>query len=201
MSTKSVWIADRGRVVQDRENQPARIVGVSVDLTRRKNLEEALVESDHRKNEFLATLAHELRNPLAPVRYAVKVLDVKGPETPHLRWAVELIDRQIQHISPHLFLDANRISRNMLELRREKVELASVIAIAVETSRPLIEQGNHNLVLNVPADPIYLNADTVRLAQVFSNLLNNATQHSRSSDTGAKIYLTAMRDGSSLWLQ
>jgi len=194
-----VWIADRGRVVHDRESQKARIVGVSVDLTRRKNLEEALVESDHRKNEFLATLAHELRNPLAPVRYAVKVLDVKGPETPHLRWAVELIDRQIQHMARLIddLLDVNRISRNMLELRREKAELASVIAVAVETSRPLIEQGNHNLVLDVPTDPIYLNADKVRLAQVFSNLLNNATQHSRSSDTGAKIYLTAMRDGSS----
>jgi PAS domain S-box-containing protein len=195
-----VWIAERGRVVQDHErNLPARIVGVSVDLTRRKNLEEALVESDRRKNEFLATLAHELRNPLAPVRYAVKVLDVKGPETPHLRWAVALIDRQIQHMARLIddLLDVNRISRNMLELRREKVELASVIAVAVETSRPLIEQGNHNLVLDIPADPIYLNADTVRLAQVFSNLLNNATQHSRSPDTGDKIYLTVMREGSS----
>jgi len=94
-------------------------------------------------------------------------------------------------------LDVNRISRNMLELRKEKVELASVIAMAVETSRPLIEQGNHNLVLDIPADPIYLNADPIRLAQVFSNLLNNATQHSRSPDTGDKIYLTAMREGSS----
>jgi CheY-like chemotaxis protein len=72
-----------------------------------------------------------------------------------------------------------------------------VIAVAVETSRPLIEQGNHNLVLDIPAEPIYLNADTVRLAQVFSNLLNNATQHTRMADTGDKIYLTAMRDGSS----
>jgi PAS domain S-box-containing protein len=194
-----VWIADRGRVVQDRENQTARIVGVSVDLTRRKNLEEALVESDHRKNEFLATLAHELRNPLAPVRYAVKVLDVKGPETPHLRWAVELIDRQIQHMARLIddLLDVNRISRNMLELRKERVELASIIDVAVETSRPLIEQGNHNLVLDVASDPIFLNADTVRLAQVFSNLLNNATQHTRMADTGDKIYLTAMREGSS----
>ena len=194
-----VWIADRGRVVREGANKHGRIVGVSVDLTRRKNLEEALVESDQRKNEFLATLAHELRNPLAPVRYAVKVLDVKGPETPHLRWAVELIDRQIQHMARLIddLLDVNRISRNMLELRREKVELASVIAVAVETSRPLIEQGSHNLVLDIPAEPIFLNADTVRLAQVFSNLLNNAAQHSRSSDTGDKIYLTAMRDGSS----
>jgi PAS domain S-box-containing protein len=196
-----VWIADRGRVFLDGITQRGRgrIVGVSVDLTRRKNLEEALVESDHRKNEFLATLAHELRNPLAPVRYAVKVLDVKGPETPHLKWAVELIDRQIQHMARLIddLLDVNRISRNVLELRREKVDLASVIAVAVETSRPLIEQGHHNLVMDIPAEPIYLNADTVRLAQVFSNLLNNAAQHSRSPDAGDKIYLTAMRDGSS----
>src|SRR6266478_1429126 len=76
-----VWIADRGRVVQDSNNQATRIVGVSVDLTRRKRLEEALIESDRRKDEFLATLAHELRNPLAPIRYAVKVVDMKGPET------------------------------------------------------------------------------------------------------------------------
>jgi PAS domain S-box-containing protein len=194
-----VWIADRGRVVQDAENQPTRIVGVTVDLTRRKNLEEALVESDHRKNEFLATLAHELRNPLAPVRYAVKVLDVKGPETPHLRWAVELVERQIQHMARLIddLLDVNRISRNMLELRKETVDLASVIAVAVETSRPLIEHAHHNLLLDIPEDPIYLNADSVRLAQVFSNLLNNATQYTRSLEAGENICLSASREGDS----
>ncbi len=140
-----------------------------------------------------------MRNPLAPVRYAVKVLDIKGPETPHLRWAVELIDRQIQHMARLIddLLDVNRISRNMLELRRETVELAPIIAVAVETSRPLIEQSKHNLILEIPEDPIYLNADTVRLAQVFSNLLNNATQHTRSSDVGDKIYLTVTREGES----
>ena len=194
-----VWIADRGRVVQISDNLPSRIVGVTVDLTRRKNLEEALVESDQHKNEFLATLAHELRNPLAPVRYAVKVLDAKGPETPHLRWAIELIERQIQHMSRLIddLLDVNRISRNMLELRKDIVELASIISIAVETSRPLIEHSHHNLVVSVTEEPIYLNADTVRLAQVFSNLLNNATQHTRSSDAGNKIYLSVMREGPS----
>ena len=195
-----VWIADRGRVVLDPDEQATRIVGVTVDLTRRKNLEEALVESDHRKNEFLATLAHELRNPLAPVRYAVKVLDMKGPETPHLRWAVELVERQIQHMARLIddLLDVNRISRNMLELRKEIVELASVIAVAVETSRPLIEHSHHNLVQDIPAEAIYLTADAVRLAQVFSNLLNNATQYSRSTDTEDKIWLTAAREGESV---
>src|SRR4030095_6958914 len=89
-----VWIADRGRVVHDTNSSPTRIVGVSVDLPRRKRLEEALLESDRRKNEFLATLAHELRNPLAPVRYAAKVLDLKGPTNRETQWAVQLIERQ-----------------------------------------------------------------------------------------------------------
>jgi len=192
-----VWIADRGRLVMDADNQRSRIVGVTVDLTRRKSLEEALLESDQRKNEFLATLAHELRNPLAPVRYAVKVLDVKGPESPHLRWAVELIDRQIKHMARLIddLLDVNRISRNMLELRRETVDLASVIAIAVETSRPLVEQRHHELIVSIPSEPIYLTADSVRLAQVFSNLLNNAALYTREMDSGDKIWLTAVREG------
>jgi len=195
-----VWIADRGRVVENSEDIPSRIVGVTVDLTRRKNLEEELVNSDHRKNEFLATLAHELRNPLAPVRYAIKVLDLKGPETPHLRWAVELIERQIQHMARLIddLLDVNRISRNTLELRKEIVELTSVISVAVETSRPLIEKSHHLLLQNIPTEPIYLNADAVRLAQVFSNLLNNATQYSRASIVEGPISLTVERDGESV---
>jgi PAS domain S-box-containing protein len=194
-----VWIADRGRLVQDSDNQRSRIVGVSVDLTRRKSLEEALLESDQRKNEFLATLAHELRNPLAPVRYAVKVMAEKGPETPHLRWAVEIIDRQIHHMARLIddLLDVNRISRNMLELRRQTVELASIISMAVETSRPLIEQRHHELIVSLPSEPVYLNADSLRMAQVFSNLLNNAALYTLDSEHGDKIWLTAVREGES----
>jgi len=192
-----VWIADRGRLVQDSDNQRSRIVGVSVDLTRRKSLEEALLESDQRKNEFLATLAHELRNPLAPVRYAVKVMDEKGPETPHLRWAVDIIDRQIQHMARLIddLLDVNRISRNMLELRRQPVELVTIISLAVETSRPIIEQRHHELIVSLPSEPVYLNADSLRMAQVFSNLLNNAALYTRDSEHGDKIWLTAVREG------
>src|SRR5262249_39815058 len=176
-----VWIADRGRVVQDVTNLPTRILGVSVDLTRRKRLEEALIESDRRKDEFLATLAHELRNPLAPVRYALKVLDTKGPQTAELRWAVGIIERQTQHMSRLIddLLDVNRITRNILELRKETVELASVVSAAVEASQPLIDRNQQQIVVNMPPEPIVLEADTVRLAQVFSNLLNNASKYSK----------------------
>ncbi len=192
-----VWIADRGRVVQDSNGQASRIVGVSVDLTRRKRLEEALIESDRHKDEFLATLAHELRNPLAPIRYAVKVLDLKGPTTPELRWTVELIERQTQHMARLIddLLDVNRISRNTLELRKETVELESIIAAAVETSRPLMERDGHELIVSVQSESVYLDADSVRLAQVLSNLLNNAAKYSKRLEGGGTIWLTAKQEG------
>jgi PAS domain S-box-containing protein len=188
-----VWIADRGRLVHDIANQPSRILGVSVDLTRRKRLEEALLESDRRKDEFLATLAHELRNPLAPIRYALKVLNMKEPLTPELRWAVDIIERQTQHMARLIddLLDVNRISRNTLELRKETVALASIINAAVEVSRPFIESNSQELLLDVPNEPIYLEADSVRLAQVFSNLLNNASKYSKLEEGGGTIWLTA----------
>ena len=194
-----VWIADRGRVVNDSNNQPTRILGISADLTRRKGLEEALIESDRRKDEFLATLAHELRNPLAPIRYAVKVVEMKGPETPELRWAIEVIERQTQHMARLVddLLDVNRITRNKLELRKENVELSSIIAAAVEASQPMIEDNRQHLEVRIPTEPIVLEADVVRLAQVFSNLLNNASKYSKLPDGGGTISLSAERDATS----
>jgi PAS domain S-box-containing protein len=149
-----------------------------------------LQEADRRKDEFLATLAHELRNPLAPVRNAVQVLRLQGPDRPELRWGRDVIDRQVGHLTRLIddLLDISRITRNKLELRKERVELTEVIRGAVETSRPLIEQCGHELTVTLPPEPIHLYADLVRLAQVFMNLLTNAAKY---TDRGGRIWLTA----------
>ena len=161
---------------------------------------EALQESDRRKDEFLATLAHELRNPLAPIRYAVKVLDLKGPGTAEQQWAVDLIERQTQHMARLIddLLDISRITRNTLELRKESLELSAVIAAAVETVRPLIDRDGHTLNINLPSEKIYINGDPVRLAQIFSNLLHNAAKYSKTERSGGNITVTARTDGGSV---
>jgi len=147
---------------------------------------DALTEANRRKDEFLATLAHELRNPIAPIRYAIEVLKLKCSTMTELQWAMELIERQTQHMARLVddLLDVNRISRNALDLRIERVELSSVIQAAVETSSPLIERTGHELVVRLPSYPIYLDADVVRLAQIFSNLLNNAAKYGKGRESG-----------------
>ena len=155
-----------------------------------------LREADARKDEFLATLAHELRNPLAPVRNAAHVLRMKAPDDPELRWGRDVIERQVEHLTRLVddLLDISRIARGRLELRKERVELREVIRSAVEMSRPLIEQRAHELTVHLPEKPVYLQADSVRLAQVFMNLLNNAAKY---TERGGDIRLTAeVADGS-----
>jgi PAS domain S-box-containing protein len=153
-----------------------------------------LKEADRRKDEFLATLAHELRNPLAPVRNAVKVLNLKGSDLPEARRCRSVIERQVEHLTRLIddLLDISRISRNKLELRRERIELAEVINSAVESSRPLVEQRGHELTVTLPPEPVYLNGDMVRLAQTFLNLLNNAAKY---TERGGHIALIAEREG------
>lgn len=171
------------------------------DLTEQRHYEElqraqqALRDADRKKDEFVATLAHELRNPLAPIRNAVQILKTKGPPIPELQWAQGVIDRQVQLMARLLedLLDVSRISRNKLELRTERVDLAAVLEAAVETSRPVIEAGRHELTVTLPPEPIRLEADPVRLAQVFANLLNNAAKY---SEEGGRIRLSAERQGS-----
>jgi len=165
------------------------------DITERKRTEQAMRDADRKKDEFLATLAHELRNPLAPIRNAVKILMAKGPPDPELQWARGVIDRQVQHMARLLedLLDVSRISRNSLELRMERVNLAAVVEAAVETSGPVIDAGRHQLTVTLPPKPIHLQADAVRLAQVFANLLNNAAKYSEEC---GHIRLSAERQGS-----
>jgi PAS domain S-box-containing protein len=173
---------------------PYAICGISIDITERKRAVEALKDADRKKDEFLATLAHELRNPLAPLRNAAQILKAKSPPVPELLWAQGVIDRQVQLMARLLddLLDVSRISRNTLELRTERMELAAVVEAALETSRPIIAAGRHELSVNLPPEPILLEADPMRLTQVFANLLNNAAKY---TEKGGRILLGAERMG------
>ena len=165
-----------------------------LSITERKLAELALREADRRKDEFLATLAHELRNPLAPIRNAVEILNFTHAPAADLQAARDMIARQVGHMVRLIddLMDVSRISRGKLELRRERVALAAVMEQAVDTSRPHIESARHRLVLSLPPFPILLDADPVRLAQVFSNLLNNAAKYTAPAGT---ITVTAAREG------
>jgi PAS domain S-box-containing protein len=166
----------------------------AADLILRFRYEQVLKEADRRKDEFLATLAHELRNPLAPIRNAVEVLKVTGPTGPDLAWGRDVIERQAGQMARLLddLLDVSRITRGRLELRKGRVTLAAAVESAVETSRPAIDGGGHRLTVTLPPEPVHLDADPVRLAQVFANLLNNAAKY---TDRGGDVRLSAERAG------
>jgi CheY-like chemotaxis protein len=158
---------------------------------------EALREADRRKDEFLATLAHELRNPIAPVRYAAQVMNLKGPHTDELRWAVEVIQRQTHHMARLIddLLDVSRISRNTLELRRERTDFGEILERAVEASKPLIESNGSQLIVHNCMKSVWVDADPIRLAQVFSNLLNNAAKYGKTPQSAGQITLTVESPG------
>ncbi len=150
-----------------------------------------LRDTDRRKDEFLATLAHELRNPLAPIRNALEVLRLTADDGDSAaRHARALMERQLGQMVRLIddLLDVSRITRGKLELRKERVELRTVINNAVDTARPLIESRGHELLVALPGEPVFLDGDPMRLAQVFSNLLNNAAKY---TDRGGSIWLTA----------
>jgi CheY-like chemotaxis protein/nitrogen-specific signal transduction histidine kinase len=153
-----------------------------------------LRDADRRKDEFLATLAHELRNPLAPIRNGLQVLRLAGVGGELVDEARMMMERQLTHMVRLVddLLDVSRITRNKLELRKERVALTTVIHTAVETSRPLIEQYGHTFSMTLAPTPIYVDADPVRLAQVFSNLLNNAAKY---TEPGGRITLSAAPQG------
>jgi PAS domain S-box-containing protein len=188
------WVRVSYMPDRDRQGNVAGWVASITDITERKQAEEALREADRRKDEFLATLAHELRNPLAPIRNAIRILQLQGPPAPELQWARDVIERQMQQMTRLIddLLDVSRITRNRLELRKELVELASVLHGAVETSRPLLDGSSHELSLSQPPEPVYIEADPTRLTQVFSNLLNNAAKY---SEPKGRISLTAEYQG------
>jgi len=179
-------------------DETGEIVGAATiarDITGRKRAEAALREADRRKDEFLATLAHELRNPLAPLSNALQVLELAGDDRASAEQARRLMERQLSHLVRLVddLLDVSRITTGKIELRKERVDVKAIVDSALETCGPVIEQSGHQLAVSLPPGPLPLDADLTRLAQVVSNLLHNAVKY---TDRGGHITLTAEQQGS-----
>lgn len=172
-----------------------RTIGQHVTVAyERLRLIHQLRDTDRRKDEFLATLAHELRNPLAPLRNALHVLRLSGSDGPVAEHIHGMMERQVNHLVRLVddLLEVSRITRGKVELKKAPVDLATIVRSAVETSQPLIEAGLHRLTVSLPEEPLRLDADPVRLTQVFANLLNNAAKY---MEAGGDIRFTAQRQG------
>ena len=165
-----------------------------VDITERRRAEEALREADRRKDEFLAMLAHELRNPLAPIRNGLHLLRLAEPGGETAEQARAMMERQLAHLIRLVddLLEVSRISRGKIELKRERIDLGGAVRSAVEQARPALEASRHRLDIALPAEPLVLEADFVRLAQVVANLLNNAAKYTSS---GGRVELAVRREG------
>jgi PAS domain S-box-containing protein len=187
------WFLSRAVPIRDADGNILRWFGTNTDVTERLAAEESLREADRRKNEFLAMLAHELRNPLAPIRNAVQVLRVAGGDET-IQAVSDTMERQVNQLVRMVddLLDLNRISKGKIELRIRRVELASIVNDAVEAVSPICENRGHDLSVTMPDHRIYLDADAARLAQVLGNLLNNACKF---TNNGGRITLTAEQEG------
>jgi PAS domain S-box-containing protein len=196
-----VNVALRFSPIKDTTGAVTGVSAIGRDVTERRRLEEELrrqaqllAVADRHKDEFLAMLGHELRNPLAPLLNAVQLLRRLGPPDPHVQRPTDLIERQAKAMTRLVddLLDVSRITSKKINLQREQVDLAAVVAIAVETARPLIDARGQVLTVTPPPDAVRLEADPTRLAQVIGNLLNNAAKY---TEEGGHIWLTAGREG------
>jgi PAS domain S-box-containing protein len=183
------WFLSRALPIRDADNNVVRWFGTNTDITEQRAAEEALKQADRRKDEFLASLAHELRNPLAPIGNTLEILKQKGTAPRE----TETIERQLGHLVRLVddLLDVDRITRGKVAIVRERVELADVVRRAVETCGSLSEGSNRRPTVDLPATPIYLHADPVRLAQALGNLLNNALKY---TEPDGLVSLTAGLD-------
>ena len=184
------WVHITANMLRDETGRVTQSAAVALDISERKLAEQALHEADRAKDEFLATLAHELRNPLAPLKNAAELLRNPAAEP---AWCRDVIERQVNHLSRLIddLLDVSRITRDKLELRKGRVEISDVIRSAVEASRPMIESCGQALLVAPLPEKIYVDGDLVRLTQVLTNLLTNAAKFSPGA--GA-IRLSAGRD-------
>jgi PAS domain S-box-containing protein len=193
------WASSKGEVHFDVQGEAVRAMGAVYDITERKEMERALRETDRRKSEFLAMLAHELRNPLTPISNAVNVLerlsDSGEPDAKEKKRAVlQMARRQIDHLSRLVndLLDMTRIDHGKISLERKEADLIELLAHAAELTQPGFEAKGHQLVTDLPLAPLPVHGDPVRLTQVFANLLNNAARY---TDAGGRITLSARREG------
>ena len=186
------WVANVGRAIYDERGEPLRMLGMVMDITERKQTEQALVEVDQRKDEFLAILAHELRNPLAPLRTGMEILK-RGCDPLQEENIRQMMDRALTQTVRLVddLMDISRIRQGKLQLRKQPTEIASIVRMAVELSRPLINDRRHDLTIELPAVGARLDCDPSRLAQVIANLLNNAAKY---SPAGGQICLSAAQD-------
>jgi PAS domain S-box-containing protein len=195
------WMEGRGRAVYSESGEPVMLYGIGIDITERKRAEDELrrlnaelSEADRRKDQFIALLAHELRNPLAPVRFSLELLRLPGASAVEHEQARVIIDRQVAQMTKLLddLLDVARVGRGKLQVHRAPVSLNAALQMAVETSRPLIERQRHELSVALPTEEMTVLGDPVRLTQVFANLLNNAARY---TPAGGMLSLLARTEG------
>jgi signal transduction histidine kinase len=187
------WTADDiSLVVETSEGTWAAIEHARAEAALRES-EERLRDADRMKDQFLATLAHELRNPLAPIRNALHLLLLSGGKTDPME-VLDMLDRQVEHVIRLVddLLEVSRITRGAIELKREALDLINVLHTAVDASKPLVDFGRHTLECRFPGQACPVHGDAVRLTQVFANLLNNATKY---TDEGGRIELDVKREG------
>jgi PAS domain S-box-containing protein len=193
--------------LHDAAGRVVGLTGAAADVTQQKQLQEQLqrraaqlAETDRRKDEFLAMLAHELRNPLAPIRNALEILKMRGADEAIVASARAMMERQFQHLVRLVddLLDVSRIHRGKIQLRKERVDLGTMITRAVETARPVIDAQGHELTVSLPPRRLFLQGDLTRLAQVVANLLNNAAKYTEGA---GRIWLSAEQEGDAVVLR
>jgi PAS domain S-box-containing protein len=191
------WVVSRGQLLAtgpDAAPMERLMLCTAIDITARKRTEQALADSDRRKSEFLATLAHELRNPLAPMRNALAIVELAGDEAPTRERSLGILQRQLGLMVRMIddLLDLSRINRDQLDLRLQPVDLASIVQGGLETSQPLIAAQGHQLSVKLPSHPVIVEGDAARLTQVVANLLNNAAKY---TPAGGQLQVEVLTGG------
>jgi two-component system CheB/CheR fusion protein len=191
-----IVIQSREVLVRDEKGDRDAVLAIERDITERKGMLEALQDADRRKDEFLALLAHELRNPLGAVRNATEIMRIAGADPHVVAQAHEVLDRQVSQLSRIVddLIDVTRIVEQKIELRKQRVSLSSIVEASLETCRSMIEKCTHRLRVNLPSKPIYLDVDPARMAQVLVNLIDNATKY---TNPGGDISLSVKAEDSS----